>query len=120
MAPGLTNYGRNRRPESIAHAITDPDDPLVGSSRVVNVKTREGERITGVLRNEDGFVVDVQTEDGRFHMLARSDLSDIQYTQHSLMPTDYARRLTSKELNDIVSFLMVEARDDGKRSRQDN
>ena len=120
MAAGLTSYGRNRVPESIAHAIADPDNPLARSSRVVNLTTRGGQRIAGVLRNEDEFTVDVQTEDGRFYMLSRSDLSEIQYTEHSLMPRDYATRLTSKELNDIVSFLVVAARDEGKGTRQGN
>ena len=120
IAAGLTNYGRNRMPEGIAHAITNPDDPLVRSSRVVNVTTRARQRITGVLRNEDAFAVDVQTQDGRFHMLLRSDLAEIQYTDHSLMPRDYATQLTSKELNDIVRFLVIAARDNGKDARQGN
>jgi cytochrome c oxidase cbb3-type subunit 3 len=120
VASGLTTYGRNRLPESIIHAITNPDDPLARSSRVVNLTTRGGQRMTGVLRNEDAFTVEVQTEDGRFQMLSRSDLAEIQYTEHSLMPRDYATRLTSKELNDIVSFLIVAARDEGKGTRQGN
>ena len=107
---GLTTYGRNRTPEAILHAITHPDEPLLRSSRVVNITTRTGRRFTGVLRNEDNFAVDVQSEDGRYHMLARSDLSDIQYTGHSLMPRDYSARLMAKELNDIVSFLIVAGR----------
>lgn len=110
IAGGLTTYGRNRTPEAILHAITHPDEPLLRSSRVVNITTRTGRRFTGVLRNEDNFAVDVQSEDGRYHMLARSDLSDIQYTGHSLMPRDYSARLMAKELNDIVSFLIVAGR----------
>jgi len=120
IAGGLTNYGRNRTPQAVLHAILSPDDPLIHSSRVVNVTTSAGQRITGVLRNEDAFGIDVQTEDGRFHMLPMSDVSDIQHTDHSLMPSDYATRLTSKQLNDIVSFLIVSARDSNKSTRQGN
>jgi cytochrome c oxidase cbb3-type subunit III len=110
VASNLTHYGRGRSTEEILQAITNPDNPLVSSSQVVTVTTDIGQQITGVLRNEDAFTLAVQTEDGRFHLLSRSDVRDVHYTEHSLMPRDYGRRLTSKELNDIVSFLVVESR----------
>ncbi len=110
IASNLTHYGRGRSTEEILQAITDPDNPLVPSSQVVTVTTNVGQKITGVLRNEDAFTLAVQTEDGRFHLLARSDVTDVHYTECSLMPRDYGKKLTSKELNDIVSFLVVESR----------
>jgi hypothetical protein len=71
------------------------------------VITKTGLKLTGVLRYEDNFSLALQMEDGRYHLLARSDLTDVHYTDHSLMPRDYGTRLTSKELNDLVSFLIV-------------
>jgi len=111
MASNLTNYGRTRPAEAILEAITNPDSPLVPSSQVVTVKTKTGATLTGVLRNEDAFSVAVQTEDGRFHLLARSDVGDVHYAGHSLMPRDYGTRFSSKELNDLVSFLIAESRE---------
>lgn len=113
IARNLSNYGRTRGAEAILQSITDPDAPLVASSQVVVVTTTHGQKITGVLRNEDGFTLAVQTEDGRFHLLARNDVTDVRYTGHSLMPRDYGKRLTSKELNDLVSFLITESRSQG-------
>jgi len=106
IARGLTGYARNRTPDAIRSAITNPDTPLASSSRVVGVTTRTGEKMTGVLRNEDNFTLELQTEDGRYHSLDRSDLIEVRYSDHSLMPRDYAQRLTSKELDDIVSLLI--------------
>ena len=88
----------------------DADTPLMPSSQVVTVTTKTGQKLTGPLRNEDAFTLEVQTEDGRYHMLARSDVTDVHYTEHSLMPRDYSTQLTPKELNDVVSFLMVASR----------
>lgn len=110
IANNLTNFGRTREANAILQAITNPDNPLVPSSQVAVVTTHAGQKITGVLRNEDAFTIALQTEDGRFHLLARADVKDVQYTERSLMPRDYGTRLTSKELNDIVSFLIVESR----------
>lgn len=110
IALDLTTYGRSRPADSILQAITTPDTPLAPSSRVVSVITKTGLNLTGVLRYEDNFSVALQMEDGRYHLLARSDLTDVHYTDHSLMPRDYGTRLTSKELNDLVSFLIVASR----------
>jgi cytochrome c oxidase cbb3-type subunit 3 len=116
IASDLTTYGRSRPADAILQAITTPDTPPAPSSRVVSVTTRTGLKLTGVLRYEDNFSLSLQMEDGRYHLLTRSDLTDVHYTDHSLMPRDYGTRLTSKELNDLVSFLIVASRN-GWRDR---
>ena len=110
IASDLTVYGKRRTTDAILKAIVTPDMPLVPTSRVADVKTRTGQELTGVLRSEDNFNLVLQTQDGRYHFLARSDLKDLRYTDHSLMPHDYGTRLTPRELNDIVSFLIVTSR----------
>lgn len=110
IAHGLTDYGRNRTPAAIRNAITNPDDPPVSSSQVVSVTTGTNENLTGVLRNEDNFTLALQTEDGRYHLFAKGDLKDVRYTGHSLMPADYGKRLTPKELDDLVSFIVSAAK----------
>ena len=110
IARNLTAYGRTRTADEILHAITTADTPLVPSSQVVTVTTKTGQKLTGPLRNEDNFTLALQTEDGRYHLLSRSDVTDVHYTGHSLMPRDYSTRLSGKELNDIVSFLIAESR----------
>jgi cytochrome c oxidase cbb3-type subunit 3 len=107
IAHSLTDYGRRSAPEAIRHAITNPDDPLVSSSQLVTVTTGAGESLSGVLRNEDNFTMAIQTEDGRYHLFAKSDLENVRYSGQSLMPRDYAKRLTPKELDDLVSFIMA-------------
>jgi putative heme-binding domain-containing protein len=107
IASDLTAYGEDRTASAILHAILTPDKPLAPASRVVEVRTRNGKKLSGVLRNEDNFNLVLQTEDGRYHFLARSALMEVHYTGHSLMPHDYGSRLTPEELNDIASFLIV-------------
>lgn len=107
IAADLTRYGQNRAADAIVQAIVAPDNPLVPSSRVVTVTTRSGQTLTGALRNEDNFNLEIQTEDGRYYLLVRGELEQVQYTEHSLMPRDYGSRLTSRELGDIASFLIV-------------
>ena len=110
IASDLTQYGRSHPPQAIAQAIVDPNKNLAPQSRVVEVRTKGGQTLTGVVRNEDNFNLVLQTEDGRFHFFARSSLADVQYANYSLMPRDYGTRLTSEELNDLAAFLIDTSR----------
>jgi putative heme-binding domain-containing protein len=110
MAPELTAYTRNRTADEILQVIVNPDADLEPTSRVANVRTRDGKSLTGVVRAEDNMNITLQTEDGRYHFLSRSSVAAVNYTNHSLMPRDYGTRLTSGELDDLVAFLIVTGR----------
>ncbi len=110
IASDLTAYGQRRDASAILQAIVTPDKQLAPGSRLVEVRTRDGQSLAGVVRYEDNINMGLQTQDGRYHFLTRSGLIDVKYTDHSLMPRDYGTRLTDKELNDVVSFLIVTGR----------
>ncbi len=110
MAPELTAYAKSRTADDILQAIVNPDADLEPTSRVAEVRTRAGQSLTGVVRAEDNLNITLQTEDGRYHFLSRSSLAMVNYTDHSLMPHDYGTRLTSRELDDLVGFLIVTGR----------
>ena len=107
IASELTTYGQSHNEDAIIKAIVTPDSPLVPAARVVEVRTKSGQKLSGVVRSEDNFNLELQTQDGRYHFLARNTLANVQYTDHSLMPHDYGTRLTPAELNDIASYLIV-------------
>lgn len=106
IASNLTTYARNRSVQAILQDIASPDSPLVRSSRVVTVTTDSGQQLTGILRNEDAFNLELQTQDGRYYFFSRNNLSQVTYSDHSLMPRDYTTRLTPNQLSDVVSFLI--------------
>lgn len=107
MAPDLTVYGKNHNPAAILQAIENPDKRLNATAEVAEVVTTSGEAISGVVRAEDDLQLTLQTVDGRYHFLNRGSLAKVTYTDHSLMPQDYGKRLTAKELNDLVTYLIV-------------
>jgi cytochrome c oxidase cbb3-type subunit III len=110
IASDLTGFAKTHSADAIIAAIAKPDTPVARASRVATVTLNNGSQLTGVLRYEDSFSVALETEDGRYHLLSRSEMTDLRDTGHSLMPRDYASRLSSGEMNDIVSFLIVAAR----------
>lgn len=106
LGSDLTGYAHSHSAADIRDAITDPNKNLSRQQKTVSVVTRDGERFTGIARNEDNFSIQLQTPDGAFHLLLKSDLAQLNYEPHSLMPGDYAQRLSTRELDDVVSFLI--------------
>jgi cytochrome c oxidase cbb3-type subunit III len=114
MGSDLSSFGSTQSPAEIRSAITDPNRNLDPRKRVVIVTTASGQTITGMARNEDNFSLQLQTTDGTFHLLNKSELQKIEYQPQSMMPDDYGSRLSSKEMDDLVSYLVSIARDKNK------
>jgi cytochrome c oxidase cbb3-type subunit III len=109
LGPDLSNYARRRPPDEIRDAITKPATmPGLGRTEVT-VTPRNGQVMTGVIRNEDNFSLQLQTPDGAFHSVVRADVASITYGKTPLMPIDYGSTLSAAELNDLISFLMSSA-----------
>jgi hypothetical protein len=48
----------------------------------------------------------LQTLDGTFHFVAKSDRKGLEYSSQTLMPSDYGSTISPNELDDVVSHLM--------------
>ena len=108
IASDLSGFARNHSAQEILTAITRPGANSDRPSVVVT--TRDGQNYSGRIRNEDNFSLQLQTLDGAFHFIAKSDLEHLEMDPQALMPSDYGSTLTPKELDDLVSFLMNSAK----------
>lgn len=109
LGPDLSTFARRRPPEEIRDSITKPSStPGLGRSEIT-VTPRNGRSLTGILRNEDNFSLQLQSLDGAFHSVAKSDVASITRSATPLMPADYGSTLSASELNDLISFLMSTA-----------
>lgn len=109
IGPDLTAYGSTLPAKTILDALLNPNRIVPRGYGAVTVVTRDGSRITGVLRNEDNFSVQLLTEDGSFRFFQRSDLQKIEFSRQPLMPSNYGERLSQNQLDDIVSYLIEAA-----------
>jgi putative heme-binding domain-containing protein len=105
IAPDLSTYGQTHDAEAIRAAIINPAarERPVG---LVAVITASGERFEGIVRNEDNFSLQLQSTDGSFHFLSKSDVKTIDRRRGSMMPSDYGSKLSDAQLNDLVSYLL--------------
>jgi putative heme-binding domain-containing protein len=102
----LSTYGSDLPAKVIRDEIVKPDRIEPHGYRSAALVTHDGNRLEGVIRNEDNFSVQLQTRDGGFHFFQKSDLRTVEHLGRSLMPNNYGERLSTSELNDLVSYLM--------------
>jgi putative heme-binding domain-containing protein len=118
IGPDLSNLAGSRKTASIIAALTTPQHRVYGPGGaqphnlvplqtypVVQVTTSDGKRLRGVLRNEDSFSMQILGLDQQLYLLDRARLKSISYEPKSLMPSDYDKRLSQVEFNDLLAFL---------------
>src|SRR3984885_11002236 len=109
----LTYYGAQAKPDQMRAIILDPDKNLPADKKATTVVTTAGQSITGMLRTNNNFSLSLQTLDGSFHFLPKSELTQVDVGSHSLMP---AAALNSKQVDDLVSYLLRTGDESAKRS----
>jgi cytochrome c oxidase cbb3-type subunit III len=118
LGPDLSNLAGRRKLYSIRDALTKTEHRVatdggrhelslapLNTYRAVRVVTRDGKTWSGVLMNEDSFSLQMLGSDSELHMFARDQLRQVVYEPKSLMPTDYDKRLTPEEFQDLLAFL---------------
>ena len=109
IGPDLSTYGSRISAGAIREALLAANRPIPQGYKWATALTTDGQRIEGIIRNEDNFTVQLLTLDGSFHFFDRKNLRKIEYSDRSLMPTNYGERLTRSELDDLVGYLMSPA-----------
>jgi cytochrome c oxidase cbb3-type subunit III len=109
IASDLSDYASTHDVEQVRAAIVQPGAGNDTQARLAKATVRGGDTYVGRVRNEDNFSLQLQTLDGAFHLISKSDLERLEYDSQTLMPSDYGSTLSPAELNDVISFLMSAA-----------
>ena len=105
LGPDLTNIAATRALPQIRDAILDPDAEIATGFNSVVVTLKSGKTLRGVARNRTNYSLQLQDSDGNLHLLSMNEVSRINLTKGSPMPKDYAKRLDSTEIENIVAYL---------------
>lgn len=105
IADDLSDFGRNHQPSEIRGAILEPGKLTDSPPEQATVTTRNGTELSGVVRNEDNFSLQLQGAHGDFYLIVKSDALRIKQTPLAAMPTDYSKRLTPQEIDDVVTYI---------------
>jgi cytochrome c oxidase cbb3-type subunit III len=109
IASDLSDYARTHSAEQIRSAILDSSSGDKGQVRLATATIRNGQKFVGRVRNEDNFSLQLQSMDGTFHFIMKSELEKLDYAPPPLMPTNFGSALTASELNDLISYLLSAA-----------
>jgi cytochrome c oxidase cbb3-type subunit 3 len=107
LGPDLSGYGASAPSKAIRDEIVRSQRLPSQGYRPAVLIASAGDRLEGVIRNEDNFSIQFQTKDGAFHFFQKSELRSLERLGASLMPTNYGERLGTGELDDLVSYLMT-------------
>jgi hypothetical protein len=62
--------------------------------------------MTGIARFYDSFSLRLLTVSGEERTFLRDELASVRREMTSLMPADYGKRLSPKELDDLVAYIL--------------
>ena len=116
LAPDLTDIGANRTMSQLQESLVQPNKSIVEGFEAVTVTLPDGRRLEGIAKNHDTYSIQILDTAGRLHLLSVADVAKIEFGQRSLMPDDFARRLSPEEMRDLLAFLSrLAIRTEGKQ-----
>ena len=105
LGPNLSNVTSQRSLESLIASVRDPDALVGRGYKLVHLRASEGEEITGLIKSEDAFSMQLQDDTGRLRSVKKADLQTVERLSGSLMPAFARNQLGDQRLFDIFNFL---------------
>ena len=103
LGSDLSSYGAVTSVAEMRERIMNHDQ--LRRARTMVVSTRNGSRLSGFVRNEDNFSLQLQTLDGKFHFLDKSTVISVDYSP-AASPADAGKKLSNSDLDALISYLV--------------
>ena len=105
LSTDLSDYAFDHNPNEIRAAIVSPQEQEVMHHTSVNVETNAGQRVSGLIRNENNSSLQLQDADGHFYLFMKASLNSVERSPAPSMPVDYKQKLSSTEIDDLISYI---------------
>lgn len=109
LGPDLSNIGGEQPLSAIRNSLTKAKPQIPRGYQPVEVVTADGRRVSGIAKNDNNFSLQLLDSQGRLELFTREELREVIYGKQSLMPSDYEKTLTARELQDLLAFLSRQA-----------
>jgi putative heme-binding domain-containing protein len=103
IGPELTGSNRANL-EYLLSNILDPSSVMAKEYQPSVIATDDGRIITGIIKQQDGDAVAVQTAN-ELVILPRGEIEEIQLSQQSMMPDDLLKPLSPSEARSLIAYL---------------
>jgi len=106
FGPELTKIGAIRGKFDILEAIVYPSASIVRYYDRVDVQTKQGAMVSGIISSETEDTMTLSPAPGAEIPVRSKDIVEAKYSSVSLMPEVYDTLLSPQELADLVAYLM--------------
>lgn len=105
LGPDLSNAGSDLSLKQIRDALTVRKPHVPAGYRPVRVVTHEGQVFSGVSKNEHNFSLQMLAGDNQLHLFTSNEIKEVIFSDQSLMPADFDKRLSAEEFDNLLAFL---------------
>lgn len=106
FGPDLTHIGDARSAAFVKSVLNNPAAEIPDGFLMVLAVTPSGQTVAGIRLNEDTFSIQIKDHAGNIFSFRKSELRSLQrLTGQTPMPS-FAKFLSPRELDDLVSFLI--------------
>ena len=105
LGPDLTSIGAIRSQRDLLEAIVFPSASIARYHEVVNVVTKEGKPVSGLLVKETVDKMFLSSAEGVVQSVAFREVEEARYSNVSLMPEGLDKLLKPEEIADLVAYL---------------
>ena len=92
-------------PQALLVAILDPNQAVDPRYQNYTVLATTGESASGVLTAETATSITLAAQEGRRHVLLRSEIDEIRSTKKSFMPEGLERDISPEQMRDLLEYL---------------
>lgn len=102
LGPDLSSIALRSFPARIRQSVVDPGASIAAGYAKATLTLRDGRVLTGALRNEDNFSLQLLLPNGEYALLHRADIRQVRSSGESPMPKP---DLTPDDLRDLLAYL---------------
>jgi alcohol dehydrogenase (cytochrome c) len=122
IGPDLSDAGQTSA-QALRKIILNPnsgdgEDWYSDLPGVLTVKMKDGREIRGIPRSEDTYAVVMTDITGQLQLLDKGDIREEHAESSVLMPSDYGKRLSAREIDDLVAYLKSQKQRDFQQTIQ--
>lgn len=105
LGPNLSGITARRSQQALRNSIRQPSASIGRRYKPISFLSGDNRRVQGVIKSEDAFSFQIMDSNQRLRGFTKAELTQVNRTAGSLMPSFSNISLSDSDLNDILSFL---------------
>lgn len=105
LGPSLERITQRRTQTELSLSVREPSASIARGFKPILLRTRRDGEVSGIIKGEDAFSIQILDSEQRLRAFAKSDLLASNRAVDSLMPAFSPRELSDGQLDDILSYL---------------